>query len=163
MLLCKISYWKFYLLIMEKTVDEALNMARECILIPEDKINIFKHCHKLLLYLNEDLWIKKGSCNFNNLISSFDGAQLCKLIGCLLLCNLSNIIDSCNHGLHQDYVLIIVDDCTPRTGNMIRKKLHWLFNKFGFKLDIQTNLKITCIMEPCPHLRKTTNAHIILM
>ena len=26
---------------------------------------------------------------------------------------------------------------------MIRKKLNGLFNKFGFKLDIQANLKIT--------------------
>ena len=30
-----------------------------------------------------------------------------------------------------------------RKGDIIRKKLHQLFNKFRFKLDIQTNLKIT--------------------
>ena len=38
-----------------------------------------------------------------------------------------------------------IDYCgwLPRKGDMIRKKLHRLFNKFRFKLDIQTNLKIT--------------------
>ena len=50
---------KSYLSIMEKTVDEALNLAKEYIVIPEDKINIVKHCCKLLLYHDEDLWIKR--------------------------------------------------------------------------------------------------------
>ena len=29
----------------------------------------------------------------------------------------------------------------------MRKKLHWLFDKFGFKLDIQANLKITAYLD----------------
>ena len=36
-----------------------------------------------------------------------------------------------------------MSDCLPRKGDMIRKKLHWLFNKFRFKLASETNLKIT--------------------
>ena len=38
--------------------------------------------------------------------------------------------------------MVITDNYTSRK-YIIRKKLHWLFNKFGFKLDIQANLKIT--------------------
>ena len=58
-------------------------------------------------------------------------AELSEFIGCLLLYNFNSII--------RDDGLIIVDNCTPRKGDITRKKLHRLFNKFGFKLDIQTN------------------------
>ena len=52
-----------------------------------------------------------------------------------------------NHGLYQDDRLIIVDNFKPRNGNVIKKKLHWLFDKFAFKLDVQTNLKITDYLD----------------
>ena len=54
---------------MEKDTDKALNLAREYISIPDNKINIIKHCCKSLLYHNEDLWVKKkkgASGNFDN-------------------------------------------------------------------------------------------------
>lgn len=44
---------------MEKTVNEVLNLAREYMLVSENKIKIIKHCRKTLLYYNEVLWIKK--------------------------------------------------------------------------------------------------------
>ena len=80
-------------------------------------------------------------------MSSFDRVKLCELIGCLLLYNLNSITDPCNHGFYGDDGLVIEDDCTPRKGNIIRKKSHWLFNKFESKLDIYTNLKITDYLD----------------
>ena len=44
---------EIYPSIAEKTVNEALNLAREYMLISEDKIKIIKHCRKSLLYNNE--------------------------------------------------------------------------------------------------------------
>ena len=62
--------------ITEKPVNEALNLASEYLLIPEDKIYNIKHYRESLLYHNEDLWIKKGvSCNFDNTMGAFDGAD----------------------------------------------------------------------------------------
>ena len=97
-------------------------------------MNIIKHCWKSLLYHNEELWIKKGvSGNFDNSMGSYDSAKISELVGCLLLYKLNDIIDP---GCLGPYKLIIIDDCTPRKRDIIRKKLYWLFNKFGFKLDI---------------------------
>ena len=76
-------------------------------------------------------------------MGSYDLVKRSELVGCLLLYKLNDIIDPGCHGLYWDDGLIIRDYCTPRKGDIIRKKLHWLFNKFGFKLDIQVNLKIT--------------------
>ena len=63
----------FYSCITEKAIDEALNLAKECIVISEDNINIIKHCGKSILYHNEELWIKKGvSGNFDNPMGSLN-------------------------------------------------------------------------------------------
>ena len=43
--------------------------------------------------------------------------------------------------------MIIVDSWAPQKGDVIRQKLHWLFDKFGFKLEIQTNLEITSYLN----------------
>ena len=115
----------FYPSITEKTLDEALKLAKEYILISEEKINIIKHCHKSLLYHYKGLWFKKGdSGNFDKPIDSFDGTELCELVGCLLLYKLDTISDPSNHGRYRDDVLIIVDGCTPRKGDNIKKTLH---------------------------------------
>ncbi len=74
---------------------------------------------------------------------SSNRAKLSEFIGCFLLYNFKNIFDLCNHGLCRYDGLIIMDDFMPRKGDIIRKKLHCLFNKFGFKLDIKSNLKVT--------------------
>ena len=89
-------------------------------------MNIIKHCCKSLLYHNEELWIKKGvSGNFDNPMGSYDSANISELVGCLLLYKLNAIINPDCHGLYQDDGLIIVDNCTPRKGDIIRKKTTW--------------------------------------
>ena len=66
------------------------------------------------------------------------------------------LLTPANQGLYRDDGLIIRDDCMPRKGDMIRKKLHQLFNKFGFKLDIQTNLKIMDYLDVTFNLHNGT-------
>ena len=64
---------EFYPSITEKTLDKALELAREYRIIPLDKFEIIKHCHKTLLYYEDSIWIKKGaSGNFDTLIGAFD-------------------------------------------------------------------------------------------
>ena len=139
---------EFYPSITEKAVKEALKLAKEYTWISEDKMNIIKYCRMSLLYHNEELWIKKGvSGNFHNPLDSYDSAEMLELVVCLLLNKLNDIIDPGCHGVYRDDGLIIIDNCTPRKGDIIRKKRHWIFNKFGFKLDIQANLKITDYLD----------------
>ena len=80
-------------------------------------------------------------------MGSYDLAKILELVGCLLLYKLNDIINPGCHGLYQGDRLIIIDNCTPRKGDIIRKKLHGLFDKFRFKLDIQANLKITDYLD----------------
>ena len=81
---------------------------------------------------------------------------------------LNDIINPDRQGLYYGDGLIIIDNCTPRKGDIIRKKLHWLFDKFEFKLDIQANLKIIDYLDVtfnlydetlCPFRKKTNIIH----
>ena len=109
----------------------------------QDKIEVIKHCRKTLLYYDNSIWIKKGAGgNFDTLMGAFGGAEICELVGCLLLYNLNNIVDPYSHRLYHDDGLIILGNSTLKKCDTIRKKLHRLFNGFGFNLEIQTNLKI---------------------
>ena len=52
---------------MKKAVNEVLKLAKEYTRIPEEKMDIIKHCHKSHIYYNEEIWIKKRvSGNFDN-------------------------------------------------------------------------------------------------
>ena len=87
---------------------------------------------------------KRVSENFDNLMGSYDSAKILKLVGCLLLYKL-DIIDPSSHGLYWNDRLIIINNCTPRK-RYIKKEL-FFFIKFGFRLDIQANLKITDYLD----------------
>ena len=87
-----------------------------------------------------------------------------EFVGCVLLYNINKIVDPGSHSLYHIDGLVIVDKSTPKKCDGIRKGLHRLHGEFGFKLDIQTGLKIvnyldvilTYTMELYPHLEKGT-------
>ena len=124
-------------------------------------------CRKRRLYYDNIIWIKKGAGgNFDTPMGAFDETQHCELVGCLLLYNLNNIVDSYIHGLYHDDGLIILGNITPKKCDTIRKKLRRLFNRFGFKLEIQTNLKITHCLDitlNVSHLGSQIKTHVMLI
>ena len=79
---------------------------------------------------------KKGEGgNFDVSIGAYDGAEICELVGCVLLYSINKIMDPSSHGLYHDDGLIIVDKSTPKKCDDIRKRLYKLFDEFGFRLD----------------------------
>ena len=132
--------------ITERTLDRALDLAKEYMVIPLDKVEIIKHYRKTLLYYEDSIWIKKGEGgNFNVSIGAYDGAEICELVRCVLLYSINKIIDPSSHGLYDG--LIIVDRGTPKKCDGIRKRLYKLFEEFGFRLDVTIDLKITDYLD----------------
>ena len=116
--------------------------------IPLDKVEIIKHCRKTLLYYEDSIWIKKGEGgNFDVSIESYDGAEICERIGCVLLYSINKIMDPSSHGLYHNDGLIIVDRNRPKKCDGIRKRLYKLFDEFRLRLDIRTDLKITDYLD----------------
>ena len=89
--------------------------------IPLDKVEIIKLCRKTLLYYEDCVWIKKGEGgNFDVSIGAYDGAEICELVGCVLLYSINKIMDPSSHGLYHNDGLIIVDKSTPKKCDRIR-------------------------------------------
>ena len=144
----KYNIREFYLSITERALDRALDLAKEYMVIPLDKVEIIKHCRKTLLYYEDSIWIKKGEGgNFDTPIGAYDGAEICELVGCVLLYSINKIVDPGSHGRYHGDGLIIVDKSIPKKCDGIRKRLHRLFGEFGFRLDMQTDLKIADYLD----------------
>ena len=138
----------FYPSITERTLDRALDLAKEYMVIHLDKVEIIKHCRKTLLYYEDSIWIKKGEGgNFDVSIGAYDGAEICELVECVLLYSINKIMDLSSHGLYHDDGLIIVDESRPKKCDGIRKRLYKLFEEFGFRLHVTTDLKITDYLD----------------
>ena len=78
----------------------------------------------------------KESC-FKVIISSFDGAVICKLVEVYIQCNLETILSKTNFGLYREKGLILLRNLN---GQQINKKKK-VFKNIGFSTNTQTNLK----------------------
>ena len=60
------------------------------------------HARKSLLYKEGEPWIKKQSNNFDVTMGSYDGAEICELIGIFMLSLIGNKYNPNNIGLYRD-------------------------------------------------------------
>ena len=113
---CKHSFIKFdvidfYPSISNKTLVEALNLASSYCEISENEIETVTQCCKPILIYNNSAWIKKNTDDgFEVSQGSFHGAEVCELVGLLLLHAIKkeNIFESKKFGIFRDDGLAIV-------------------------------------------------------
>ena len=77
---------EFYPSISEDLLKKAINYARTFVVISNDKEETIMHCRESLLFNNLDIWTKKeGNKDFDVTIGSFDGTEICELVGLYIL------------------------------------------------------------------------------
>ena len=97
----------FYPSITKSLLSKAISFAKNYTTISDNDIDIIMHCRKSLLFDNETAWTKKNDNDmFDVTMGSFDGAEVCELIGLFLLNNLSEKYGKNNVGLYRDDGLI---------------------------------------------------------
>ena len=139
---------EFYPRISENILDNAINFAKQYTDISDENLRIIKHCRKSLLYNNYEPWKKKDtdSC-FDVTMGSYDGAEVCELVGIYLLSLLANIIDKNNSGLYFDDGLIFLRNVDGQKMDRVKKNVIKIFKEVGFKIEIQTHLKIVNFLD----------------
>ena len=81
-------------------------------------------------------------------MGSYDGAEVCELVGTFILSKLGNIIDrKKNTGLYCDDGLVILSNMNAQGTDKMRKIIIKMFNKLGFQVEIKTNLKKSRVLE----------------
>ena len=80
-------------------------------------------------------------------MGSFDGAEVCKLIGLYLLNKVKTLLDSSNVGLYRDDGLAVVHKANGPKVDRLRKDIISLFNDEGVSITIDTNLIETDFLD----------------
>ena len=140
---------EFYPSISEQLLHNALRFASQFESITADEIEIIMHSRKSLLFDKNEPWAKKSNRSlFDVSMGSFDGAEICELVGLFALSKLnekcSNNIDI---GLYRDDGLAAIRNARPRTGDRIRKRFCEVFAELGLRITAQANLYVVNFLD----------------
>eukprot|EP00794_Sanderia_malayensis_P007476 gene7476-biopygen6026 len=137
----------FYPSISKKLLSDAISFAKTYCNITEQEINIIMHARKSLLFNKGTTWVKKDSNMFDVTMGSFDGAEICELVGLFILNQLCTKYGRDNIGLYRDDGLAIFKNITGPQADRIRKDITKHFKQHGLNITIQTNLKIVNYLD----------------
>ena len=131
----------FYPSISKNLLDQALSWASNLASLSNEDISIIKHARKSLLFSNGKPWTKNNSSNlFDVTMGSYDGAEICELVGLFILKQLGKTFGNKNIGLYRDDGLAIIKNKSARLADKTRKELHMIFEQFGLKITAEANL-----------------------
>ena len=126
-------------------MNEALDVAGNYTKISKKDTRLIYHCRKSLLFFNDEAWKKKDTdSSFDVTTGSFDGAELCELIGISiqsLLTDSIELITKENIGLYRDDRLILLRNINSQQADRLRKRIIKKFQSINFKIEIVTNLQ----------------------
>jgi hypothetical protein len=89
----------FFPSISEKLFKDSIAFAKQFIIIDDADLNIIMQSRKTLLFYCEEPWVKKTDDeDFDVPMGSYDGAEVCELVGCYILNLLSNIVNKSSIG-----------------------------------------------------------------
>ena len=91
---------------------------------------------------------KSGIPDFDVTMGSFDGAELCELVGLFILHTMSEKHGKNTTGLYRDDGLCCFHNMSGPESDRVRKDLIKMFkDKFQLKITIQTNLKVVDFLD----------------
>ena len=106
------------------------------------------HARKSLLFTSDSIWVKKGNdSSFDVTMGSFDGAEICELVGLYVLNILSRKFGAENIGLYRDDGLACFHGINGSKADKIRKDIIKIFNDLGLKITILTNIKTVYFLD----------------
>ena len=117
----------FYPSIKETLLHEAIQLAKEHVPITRKDVEVIFHARKSVLYNDRDPWVKKEGGSFDITMGAYDGAEVCELIGILMLYLIGKKYDSKNIGLYRDDGLAVFKNVSGPASEKIKKQLQSLF------------------------------------
>ena len=138
----------FYPSILEDILSRAISYARTIITIEDKVIDAIKLARKSLLFGKEGTWVKRGENPlFDVTLGSFDGTEICKIVGIYLLEKLPPLLGKKNFRLCRDDGLATVNSCSGPVLDKMRKDIISVFKNEGLSITIETNLIETDFLD----------------
>ena len=139
----------FYPSISSSLLQKSLTFASQYTNITEEEIHIITHTKKTTFYKDGNPWTKKSS-DFDVTMGSFDGAEVCELVGLYLLSQLQHL--AMNVGLYRDDGLAITNKRLRAVENM-KKEMCQIFKDNGLNITIDANKKVVDFLDITLDLR----------
>ena len=133
----------FYPSISLNLFQQAIDFAREKVDITDTDISIIMQARKTLLFHDGIPWVKRSDNeDFDVPMGSYDGAEVCELVGAFLLNNLSHVIDKTSVGLYRDDGLGVFKSHSGPETERKRKEIIKTFNTYNLSITIETNIRV---------------------
>ena len=142
----KFDIMEFYPSITLDLLMEALEYARTIVDITPEEERIILHCRRSLLFSKGQAWIKKEGEAFDVTMGSYGGAEVCELVGLLLLSRIQEKFPNAPIGLYRDDGLGALT-LTKRQFDKARKDLEEIFKKYGLRITVETALVKTDFLD----------------
>ena len=134
----------FYPSINSDLLNQSISFARQYTDISKEQENIILSCRKSILVYSGEIWEKTQNKNFDVTQGSYDGAEICELVGLFLLSQLAQL--NINVGIYRDDGLCVVR-LTNRQSENLKKQLCQLFQQFGLTITIEANKKVVDFLD----------------
>ena len=128
-------------------MDKAIIYGKRYKDICNNVITAIKLPCKSLFFNEETVCVKKGEKTFAVTMGSYDGAEICELVGLYLLDKLSKILDKVDVGLYRDDDLAAVNNSNGLLMDKLRKKIIALFKEENLSVTTDTNLNETDFLD----------------
>ena len=131
------------------SLPAGLNFARQFTEISVEEERVIMHAKKSLLFNGDKEWVKKSKSGlFDVTMGSFDGAEICELVGTYALASLpEDRYCKKEIGLYRDDGLMVHRGTTRSEAERIKKDLTKRFSDLGLKITISTNLLATDFLD----------------
>ena len=147
----KLSFIKFdieafYPSITEDILQKAIEWADTVVDISPEDIEIVMHSRRSLLFNEGSAWIKKDGSEFDVTMGSYDGAEVCELVGLYMLNLLCKKFGKKYIGLYRDDGLAALP-FNAQQADRARKQIIKIFKSCGFNITIEIMLKQTDYLD----------------
>ena len=137
----------FYPSISEELLSKAIAYAQSVTTIEQKVIRTIYHSSKSLLFDRDNVWIKKDNPEFDVTMGSYDGAELCELVGLYLLDLLAKEFDKKYFGLYRDDGLGCFENISGPDSERIKKNIIKIFKSNGLNITAECNLIVTDCLD----------------
>ena len=131
----------FYPLMKKKLWIKGLKFAELYTNISDEDKRIINHSRKSSLVNNQQAWIKTKSGLFDVTMGTYDGAEVCKLVGSVLFSQLSNKFIKKDISLCRDDSLAVFENKSGPQAERIKKDFQKVFRENDLNIVIKYNLK----------------------
>ena len=139
----------FYPSISKDLLQKAIRHAKKYVDLCKKEIDTIMHARNSLLFNKGEIWTKKdGDPKFDVTMGSYDGAEICELVGLYILHKLQTNFKKASIGLYRDDGLACFKDLSGPQADRNRKKFIKIFKEdFGLSITIDTNLKVVNFLD----------------